>query len=132
MDRSVATPSAAGARLAAVITAELRRLSGWQSHHKRLLARLLLILIGTLVVDAVGTLAIYLADRHAKGTDVKTLGDAFFFTTFQLLTVSSSMRNPVSTLARSVNVLLEGWAVLVVAGSAGAFAAFLQDATANR
>lgn len=106
---------------------ELRRVSGWQAHHRRLIGRLLLILVATLVVDAVGTVLVYLAERHARGTDVKTIGDAFFFTTVQLLTVSSQIRNPFTAFGRAVDIALEVWAVLVVAGSAGAFASFLQD-----
>src|SRR5262245_20502298 len=108
---------------------ELRNLRGWQDHHHRLMARLLLILVGTVIVDAVGTLLIFLAERDARGTDLHNLGDAFFFTTVQLLTVSSQIRNPFTVLGRIVDVFLEIWAVLVVAGSAGAFAAFLQDAS---
>jgi len=108
---------------------ELRRVSGWEERHRRLISRLLLILIATLIVDAVGTVVIYLAERHSHGTDVTTFGDALFFTTAQILTVSSSMRNPLTPLGRVCDVLLEMWAVLVVAGSAGAFAAFLRDAT---
>jgi hypothetical protein len=111
-----------------VIRAEFQNLRGWQDHHHRLVARLLLILVGTVIVDVVGTIVIFLAERHARGTDIHTLGNAFFFTTVQLLTVSSQIRNPFTTLGRVVDIVLEVWAVLVVAGSAGAFAAFLQDA----
>ena len=107
---------------------ELRNLRGWQDHHHRLIARLLLILIGTVIVDVVGTFLVFLAERHARGTDIHTLGDAFFFSTVQLLTVSSQIRNPFTVVGRIVDIALEIWAVLVVAGSAGAFAAFLQDA----
>jgi hypothetical protein len=70
-----------------------------------------------------------MAERHHGETDIHTLGDAFFFTTVQLLTVSSQIKNPFTPFGRVVDVLLEVWAVLVVAGSAGAFASFLQDAT---
>jgi hypothetical protein len=115
-----------------VIRAEFQNLRGWQAHHHRLVARLLLILVGTVIVDAGGTILIYLTERHARGTDIHTLGNAFFFTTVQLLTVSSQIRNPFTTLGRAIDILLELWAVLVVAGSAGAFAAFLQDADRPR
>jgi hypothetical protein len=111
-----------------VIRAEFQNLRGWQDHHHRLVARLLLILVGTVIVDVVGTIVIFLAERPARGTDIHTLGNAFFFTTVQLLTVSSQIRNPFTTLGRVADIVLEVWAVLVVAGSAGAFAAFLQDA----
>jgi len=111
---------------------QLGHLRGWQVHHRRLVARLLLILIGTVIVDLVGTVLIFVAERHARGTDIHTLGNAFFFTTVQLLTVSSQIRNPFTTIGRAVDIGLELWAVLVVAGSAGAFAAFLQDADRPR
>jgi voltage-gated potassium channel len=115
-----------------VLRQELENLRGWQSHHHRLVARLLLILVGTVIVDAAGTLLVFTAERHARGTDIHTLGDAFFFTTVQLLTVSSQIRNPFTPFGRAVDIALELWAVLVVAGSAGAFAAFLQDADRPR
>jgi hypothetical protein len=115
-----------------VLRDELQNLRGWQSHHHRLVARLLLILIGTVIVDVAGTILIFVAERHAQETDIHTIGDAFFFTTVQLLTVSSQIRNPFTVLGRTVDILLEIWAVLVVAGSAGAFAAFLQDASPPR
>ena len=92
----------------------------------------MLILLATLFVDAAGTILTYLSERHARGTDINTLWDAFFFSTVQLLTVSSQIRNPFSALGRVVDIVLEIWAVLVVAGSAGAIAAFLQDADRPR
>jgi hypothetical protein len=46
----------------------------------------------------------------------------------QLLTVSSQVRNPFTPGARIVDVGLEVWAVIVVAGSAGAIASFFQSA----
>jgi hypothetical protein len=115
-----------------VIRAEFQNLRGWQTHHHRLVARLLLILAGTVIVDAAGTVLVFIAERHTRGTDIHTLGDAFFFTTVQLLTVSSQLKNPFTPLGRTIDIVLELWAVLVVAGSAGAFAAFLQDADRPR
>ena len=76
--------------------------------------------------------AIYFFERHAHSTEVHGFGDAFFFSTVQILTVSSQLKNPVTTPGRVLDVVLEIWAVLVVAGSAGAFAAFLQDADRPR
>jgi hypothetical protein len=42
--------------------------------------------------------------------------------------VSSQIRNPLAPWGRVVAVLLELWAVIVVAGSAGAIASFFQTA----
>ena len=83
-------------------------------------------LLLTLIVDAVGTVLVYIFERGVRGGDIHTFGDALFFTTVQLLTVSSQIRNPLTTGGRIVDVLLEVWAVIVVAGSAGAVAAFFQ------
>jgi hypothetical protein len=106
---------------------ELGRLLSFEERHRRLLIRLALVLAATAVVDAVGTVAIYFLERHAHGTEVRSLADALFFTTVQLLTVSSQIRNPLTTAGRVVDVLLEVWAVIVVAGSAGAVATFFQS-----
>jgi hypothetical protein len=105
---------------------ELAQLMSFEERHRVLLARLMLVVVTTAVVDVFGTIAIYFFERHAHGTEVKTLGDALFFTTVQLLTVSSQIRNPLTTAGRIVDVVLELWAVIVVAGSAGALAAFFQ------
>ena len=111
-----------------MIAEELRRLTTWEERHRRLLARLAVLLIVTLVLDALGTVAVYFLERDAAGTDVHTIGQALFFSTVQLLTVSSQLKNPVTPLGRVVDVVLELWAVLVVAGSAGAIATFFQTA----
>jgi len=100
----------------------------WEERHKTLLKRLGLVLAATLVFDAVGTVAVYYFERHVEHTEIHTVFDAFFFTTVQLLTVSSQIKNPLTTGGRIVDILLEAWAVIVVAGSAGAIAVFFQNA----
>jgi hypothetical protein len=111
-----------------VILAELRRLATWEERHRRLVSRLLVVLAATAVVDAIGTVLVYVFERNVKGGDIHTFGDALFFTTVQLLTVSSQIRNPLTPAGRIVDVVLEIWAVIVVAGSAGAIATFFQSA----
>jgi hypothetical protein len=111
-----------------VIREELRRLFTYEERHRRLIARLVLVLFATAAVDAAGTILVYFFERHAHQTDVHSLGDALFFTTVQLLTVSSQIKNPLTVGGRIVDVVLEIWAVLVVAGSAGAIASFFQTA----
>ena len=100
---------------------------GWSARHKRVAGRVGLVFVATLVVDAFGTIAMYFFERHAHGTEIHTLGDALFFSTVQILTVSSQLKNPVTSLGRLVDVALEIWAVVVVAGSAGAIASFFQE-----
>jgi hypothetical protein len=111
-----------------VIGAELSRLATWGERHRRLLARLTVVLALTLVVDAVGSVLVYAFERSAPQTEISSFGDAVFFTTVQLLTVSSQIKNPLTTGGRIVDVVLEVWAVIVVAGSAGAISAFFQSA----
>jgi hypothetical protein len=106
---------------------ELDRLLTRRERHRRLFARLALVVIATLAVDLLGAVAVYLLEHGAKGTQVSTPGQALFFTTVQLLTVSSQLKNPVTPAGRVIDVLLELWAVVVVAGSAGAVATFFQS-----
>ncbi len=100
----------------------------WEERHRTLLTRLGIVLGATLALDLVGTIAIYYLERHVKHGEIHTVFDAFFFTTVQLLTVSSQLKNPLTVGGRILDIFLELWAVVVVAGSAGAIAAFFQDA----
>jgi hypothetical protein len=113
-----------------VVIAEMleKRVSWWEKHHSRLLRRLSYVVAVTLVVDFVGTVLVYHFERHVQGTQISSLSDALFFTTVQLLTVSSQIKNPLTSGGRIVDVFLELWAVIVVAGSAGAIASFFQSA----
>ena len=116
-----------------MIRAEFQNLRGWQAHHHRLVARLLLILVGTVIADAAGTILIYMTERHARGTDIHTLGDALLLhdrAAADGLVADHGIRS--RRWAAIVDIVLEIWAVLVVAGSAGAIAAFLQDADRPR
>jgi hypothetical protein len=110
-----------------LVGVELARLMRWEDRHRRLVGRLLLVLIATAVVDLVGTILVYVFERNIRGGDLHSFGDALFFTTVQLLTVSSQIRNPLTVGGRIVDVGLEVWAVIVVAGSAGAIASFFQS-----
>jgi len=110
-----------------VLREELRRMLHWEERHRRLVARLMLVVLLSLVVDAIGTLLIWATESGVKAGDVHGIGDAAFFTTVQLLTVSSQIRNPLTAAGKVVDIGLELWAVIVVAGSAGAIAAFFQS-----
>jgi hypothetical protein len=92
--------------------------------HQHLRERLAAIAIATLGVDAIGSVLEYFLERHAPGTRITNFGDAVFWTTTQLLTVSSQLPNPLSTGGRIVDVFLQAWAISVVAALAGSFGAF--------
>jgi hypothetical protein len=111
-----------------VIGEEVKRLMRWEGHHKRLVARLTIALGLTVFIDVVMAFVIWLLERNAKGTEISDLGDAFFFTTVQLLTVSSQLKNPLTAAGRVVDVFLEIWALGVVTAIAGSFASFFQSA----
>ena len=111
-----------------MIVEELGRLVTWSERHRRLIARILLALAVTAIVDVVGAVLIWAFERHAEGSDIHGLGDAFFFTTVQLLTVSSQLKNPVTAAGKVLDVVLEIWALFVVTAVAGSFAAFFGSA----
>jgi hypothetical protein len=92
--------------------------------HERLRARVGLVVLATVLLDAVASVLIVLFERHAPGTQITNLGDAAFWTSTQLLTVSSQLPNPISTPARVLDVFLQAYAISVVAVLAGSFSAF--------
>ena len=100
--------------------------------HRHLRERLIAIVLLTLIVDAIGTLLILMFEDGAPGTKITNFGDALFWTTSQLLTVSSSMPNPISTGGRVVDVFLEFWAISVVATLAGSFASYFNRRSFER
>jgi hypothetical protein len=111
-----------------VIREELGRLMTWEERHRRLLARIAIALAASAVVDVVGAFVIWRLERHTHGTEIHGIGDAFFFTTVQLLTISSQLKNPLTTGGRILDVFLEGWAIVVVASVGGSFASFFTSA----
>jgi hypothetical protein len=94
--------------------------------HRRLRDNLTAIALATLGVDLVCAVIGFLSERHAPETDIKTFGSAFFWTSTQLLTVSSSVKNPISTGGRALDIFMEIWAIAVIGTLAGAMGTFLQ------
>jgi hypothetical protein len=92
--------------------------------HEHLRGRLVFLFVVTVAVDAVASLLIFLFERNAEGTEITTFGDSVFWTTTQLLTVSSQLPNPISTPARVLDVFLQAYAISAVAILAGSFGAF--------
>jgi hypothetical protein len=109
-----------------VIRDELSRLFTYEERHRRLFARMLLAGAASAIVFAIGTLVVWLTESGDTGS-IHGLGDAAFFTAVQLLTVSSSMPNPVTTAGKVVDVGLEVWAIFVVTAVAGSFSSFFNS-----
>jgi hypothetical protein len=107
-----------------MVREELGRLVTWGERHRRLLARIVLAGCLSLVVDLVCAALMWRFEKGLHGSAIHGFGDAFFFTTVQILTVSSQMQNPVTHAGQIVDVVLEAWAIFVVTAIAGSFASF--------
>jgi hypothetical protein len=99
-------------------------LRGTTPTHSHLRQRLAFLVVTTVLLDAVASVLILLFERHAPGTEITNIGDSVFWTSTQLLTVSSQLRNPISAPARVLDVFLQAYAISVVAMLAGSFGAF--------
>jgi voltage-gated potassium channel len=106
---------------------ELRRLITWSERHRRLLARVLIAFMLSAIVDLVCATLMWSFERGLKGSDIHGFGDALFFGTAQIVTVSSSVRNPVTHAGQLVDVVLEFWGIFVVTAVAGSFASFFMS-----
>jgi hypothetical protein len=106
---------------------ELGMLLRGETHtHRVLRSRLALLFGSTLVLDAVGTVLMYLFEHAHRGSGFDDLGGALFWVSAQLTTVSSQMPNPLTTAGRVLDIVLEVWAISVVATLAASLAAFLR------
>jgi len=99
-------------------------LRGATPTHEHLRSRISFVVEATVLLDVVASALILGFERHASGTEITNLGDALFWTTTQLLTVSSQLPNPISAPARVLDVFLQAYAISVVAVLAGSFGAF--------
>ena len=73
--------------------------------------------VGTLIVDIFGSALVYWVEPAS-------LGDSIFWTTTQLLTISSQMSLPETPWGKVVDVFLEFWGLVVVTTLAGSWGAF--------
>lgn len=92
--------------------------------HQHLRERLVFLLVLSALVDILASVVIMFAERNAPGSQVHTYGDALFWTTGQLLTVSSNLANPITPVARVLDLFMEFYAITVVATVAGSMGAF--------
>lgn len=113
-------------RLLADLGIEVHRVvRGATEEHSKFRNRVATTLLLTLVVDAIGSVLMYVFEYQKNG-QISSAFKSFFWVSAQLLTVSSQMSNPFTTGGRIVDLFLELWAITVVATVAGSFAAFLQ------
>ena len=115
---------AAMAELASVLRAETET-------HADFRDRLVAIGTATILVDLVCSVLVYAFERHAHGS-ITTYPSALFFSTTQLLTVSSNFSNPMTGAGQVLDVLMEVYAITVVAALAGSTTTFLHRRSAER
>lgn len=114
------------ARLMRNLAAELRAVVHASTMtHSHLRDRVVSIVLLTAAVDLVCAGLGFWFEHDAKGTQIHTFGSAIFWTSTQLLTVSSQLPNPISTPGRVLDVAMEAYAISVVATLAGVMGAFL-------
>jgi hypothetical protein len=98
---------------------------GSTTTHRRLRERLTVIAVATVGVDLICAVLVLFLERNAHETQIKTFGSALFWTSAQLLTVSSNLGNPISTGGRILDIFMELWAITVIATLTGAVGSFL-------
>ena len=108
----------AGSEVRAVLRAETPT-------HSRLRDRLAAVALVTVGVDLICAVLAFLFEHHQQQTQIKSFGSAMFWTTTQMLTVSSNIHNPISAPARVLDVLMEIYAISVIGSLAGSLGAFL-------
>src|SRR5215212_1435745 len=98
------------------LLSELRRVArGATDEHDKFRRRLATTVLVTAIVDAIGTLLMYVLEEGNRGSQIASPFQSFFWVTTQLLTVSSQMPNPMTTGGRVVDIFLQMWAITVVA-----------------
>ena len=88
-----------------MIGEEIRRLLAHEERHRRLYARLALALVLTLVVFAVGTLLVWLAEAGHRGATFTASATPRSHGR-ELLTVSSSLENPLTSAGKVIDIAL--------------------------
>jgi hypothetical protein len=93
--------------------------------HGHLRDRLVAIAVATIGLNLICGALAWAFERDTKQTEIHSFGSAMFWTSTQLLTVSSSIKNPISTAGRVLDVAMEAYAITIVATLAGSMGAFL-------
>jgi len=91
--------------------------------HGRLRDRVVAIIVATIGVDL--TCAVLALAFEKNRGQIHSFGSALFWTSTQLLTVSSQFTNPHTTPGRILDVAMEAYAISVVASLAAVMGAFM-------
>jgi ABC-type branched-subunit amino acid transport system permease subunit len=98
--------------------------------HAELRSRIAGLTAVSLVLDLAAAGAA-LAFEHGRG-GITSFGNALFWTTTQMLTISSQLPNPLTTGGKFLDVAMEIYAMVVVSSLAGVFASFFHRRTRER
>jgi len=115
------------------MTRELMALvRGTTPNHLHLRQRLTVLVGSVVVLDAVSSVLAWRLERGHRDSDIHTYGDALFWTTTQLFTVSSQLRNPVTGAGKVLDVVIEFAGITIVAALAGSLGSFLYRRSMER
>jgi hypothetical protein len=98
--------------------------------HAELRSRIVGVTAVSIILDLVAGGIAY-AFEHGHG-EITSFSNALFWTTTQLLTVSSQFPNPLTAGGKILDVALEIYAMVVITSVAGAFASFFHRRSHER
>ena len=110
----------------------LRALREPRSANELLLARVTVLVMLTVILVLAGAFVFYRLERGAPGSEVTTYGDALFWTSSQITTISSSLANPISTGGRILAVLTDLVSIAMVSLLFGTIAQHIHIVTPKR
>ncbi len=110
----------------------LKILHGSTPNHQHLRDRLVFLWLFTAVLDLIFSVIAYLLETDRPGSELHNYGDALFWTTTQLLTVSSQLANPVTAGGKILDVVMEFVAMTLVTAQAGSLGSFLYRLSMER
>jgi hypothetical protein len=102
-----------------------------QVAQRRFRSRIAILTVASVLIDLVAAGLAKLFEDGARHSFATYL-DALFWTTTQLLTVSSQLPNPEHAATKLLDVVLEAWAIVVVASLAATFSDLLHHRTRHR
>lgn len=99
---------------------------------KRVVRRLAVLLVATVGVTVVCAVVMYASDGGAPNSDITSFGLALFWSASQLLSVGSSLSDPVTTAGRILSLGMDVYSVVVIGTISGTLGAFFMHRIGKR